>query len=210
MLVWINGPFGVGKTQTSSELHRRLPGSVVADPEEVGFGLHRMVPRHLRSDFQDFRAWRAGVVETLDLVLRRHDGVVVAPMTVTRADYFDETVGRLRDLGHDVRHFTLLADRTAIVRRLAERGLGPRFADLVGRERLLRRQQFAVDRIDSSLEALQDSRFAVHVDTGSRGLREVVEHVAASCGLTLSPDTDGPARAALRRAAVGVRHVRLF
>ncbi len=56
MLLWINGPFGGGKTQTAFELHRRVPGSVVCDPEEVGFGLHRMIPRELRPDFQDFPA----------------------------------------------------------------------------------------------------------------------------------------------------------
>lgn len=44
MLLWINGPYGGGKTQTAYELHRRLPGSVVCDPEHVGFGLHRMTP----------------------------------------------------------------------------------------------------------------------------------------------------------------------
>jgi hypothetical protein len=41
MLLWINGPFGGGKTQTAYELRRRVPGSVVRDPEHVGFGLHR-------------------------------------------------------------------------------------------------------------------------------------------------------------------------
>jgi hypothetical protein len=37
MLLWINGPFGGGKTQTAYELRRRLPGSIVCDPEHVGF-----------------------------------------------------------------------------------------------------------------------------------------------------------------------------
>lgn len=44
MLLWINGPFGGGKTQTAHEIARRLPGSVICDPERVGFGLHRMMP----------------------------------------------------------------------------------------------------------------------------------------------------------------------
>lgn len=48
MLLWINGPFGGGKTQTAHELARRLPGSVICDPERVGFGLHRMMPAGLR------------------------------------------------------------------------------------------------------------------------------------------------------------------
>ncbi|GAA5154031.1 hypothetical protein GCM10023321_25230 [Pseudonocardia eucalypti] len=50
MLMWINGPFGGGKTQTACELHRRLPGSLVCDPEEVGYGLRRVwtSARHIR------------------------------------------------------------------------------------------------------------------------------------------------------------------
>jgi len=39
---------------------------VICDPEHVGFGLHRMTPRHLRNDFQDLPAWRQGVYEVLD------------------------------------------------------------------------------------------------------------------------------------------------
>jgi hypothetical protein len=49
MLLWINGPCGVGKTVTAFELNRRLPGSVVCDPEHVGFGMHRMLPPSLRA-----------------------------------------------------------------------------------------------------------------------------------------------------------------
>ncbi|MBI4944128.1 MAG: AAA family ATPase [Actinobacteria bacterium] len=209
MLVWINGPFGVGKTQTAFELHRRLPGSVVCDPEEVGYGLHRVLPPALRSDFQDLRAWRDGVVETLDLALTRHDGVVLAPMTVTEPTYFAQTVGRLRDLGHDVRHFSLLARREVVLDRLTERGLGHVARAVLGRERLLRGESFAVRRLDAALEALSGDAFAEHVDTETGGVREVADRVAASCGLALLPNTDGRVRAAVRRAGVGLRHVRI-
>jgi hypothetical protein len=51
-------------------LHSRLPGSMISDPELLGFGLHRMLPLELRSDFQNFPAWRQGVYEVLDLALR--------------------------------------------------------------------------------------------------------------------------------------------
>lgn len=66
MLLWINGPFGGGKTQTAHEIRRRLPGSIICDPELLGFGLHRMMPPTLRGDFQDLTAWRHGVYEVLD------------------------------------------------------------------------------------------------------------------------------------------------
>jgi hypothetical protein len=71
MLIWINGPFGGGKSQTARELHSRLPGSLICDPEQLGFGLHRMLPPQLRDDFQDIPAWRQGVYEVLDLVIER-------------------------------------------------------------------------------------------------------------------------------------------
>ncbi|MFJ4775021.1 AAA family ATPase [Streptomyces sp. NPDC088762] len=198
MIVWLNGPFGGGKTQTAYELHRRLPGSVVCDPEHVGFGLHRMMPAELRGDFQDLRAWRQGVFEVLDLVARRHPGPVLVPMTVTEPVCFAETVGRLREHGHEVRHFALLAERETVLRRLRERGLG----------RGLKRESFAVARLDGCLAALRAPEFAEHLATDRLTVSGVADRIAASAGLRLTPDTDGALRGRLRRALVGVRHIR--
>ncbi|WP_306356530.1 MULTISPECIES: AAA family ATPase [unclassified Nocardia] len=199
MLVWINGPFGGGKTQTAYELHRRLPGSVVCDPEMVGFGLHRTMPRALRGDFQDLPAWRQGVFEVLDLVLNEHDGPVIAPMTVVNPAYFAETVGRLRETGHDVKHFALLASRETVLERLRERSL----------IRLgLRGDTFAAANVDRCLDALRDTEFAEHIHTDDIGVTQVADRIAESCGLRLTPNTDGRLRARLRRAGVGIRHIR--
>lgn len=208
MLVWINGPFGGGKTQCAFELRRRLPGSVVCDPEHVGFGLHRMTPRGLRGDFQDLPAWRQGVYEVLDLVLRRHEGPVLAPMTLVEPRYFREIVGRLRDEGHDVRHFALLAERETVLRRLRERGLGHVLQVVAGREAPLRRESFAVRRLDECLERLSGEEFAEHIRTDDITVPEVADRIARSAGLALAPDTDSALRGRLRRAMTGVRHIR--
>ncbi|MGX1810173.1 AAA family ATPase [Nocardia sp. NPDC055321] len=198
MLIWINGPFGGGKTQTAFELHRRLAGSVVCDPEMVGFGLHRTMPRELREDFQDLTAWRQGVVEVLDLVLHKHDGVVIAPMTVVEPAYFAETVGRLREIGHDVRHFALLAERATVLRRLKER-------ELFG----LKNESWAVAQVDRCLNRLRGNEFGEHIETDHIGIPEIADRIAASAGVTLTPNTDGPLRGRLRRALVGVKHIRI-
>ncbi|MFF3400252.1 AAA family ATPase [Streptomyces sp. NPDC002659] len=198
MLLWINGPFGGGKTQTAYELKRRLPGSVVCDPEHVGFGLHRMAPPQLRGDFQDLAAWRQGVYEVLDLSLRSYEGVVIAPMTLIEPAYFEETVGRLREAGHEVHHFALLAERETVLRRLAERGLG----------RGLRRESFAVGRLDLCLERLRGPQFAEHVRTDRVSVPQVADRIAQSAGLTLEPNTDGALRHRLRRIRIGLRHIR--
>jgi hypothetical protein len=198
VLLWINGPFGGGKTQTAYELHRRLPGSVVCDPEHVGFGLHRMTPRALRGDFQDFAAWREGVREVLDLVLRKHDGPVIAPMTLVNAGYFGEVVGRLREDGHEVHHFALLAERATVLRRLRERGWG----------RGVKWESFAVAKLDECLERLQAPEFAEHIRTDDVPVPGVAAHIAASAGLSIAPNLDGRLRGRMRRYAVSLRHVR--
>ncbi|MEU4212762.1 AAA family ATPase [Streptomyces sp. NPDC026206] len=208
MLLWINGPFGGGKTQTAHELRRRLPGSVICDPEHVGFGLHRMTPPALRADFQDLPAWRQGVYEVLDLALTRHHGTVIAPMTVVEPAYFRETVGRLRDRGHDVRHFALLADRRTVLRRLRERGFGHAVRLIAGKDAPLRRESFAVSKLDLCLERLRAPEFAEHVWTDDRPVPRVADHIAASAGLTLAPDTDSALRGRLRRTWTGARHIR--
>lgn len=124
MLIWVNGPFGGGKTQAAYELRRRLPDSVVCDPELVGLGLQRMTPPALRPDFQEFRAWRSGVLEVLDRTLSGQAGPVIAPMTLVQPAYFDEIIGGLRDRGHLVCHVALLADHEVVLHRLRSRAVG--------------------------------------------------------------------------------------
>jgi hypothetical protein len=59
----------------------------------------------------------------LDLVLTKHEDVVIVPTTIGEPKHYEETVDRLRGRGHDVRYFALLADRRTVLRRLRERGL---------------------------------------------------------------------------------------
>jgi hypothetical protein len=198
MLVWINGPFGGGKTATAFDLRRRLPGSVVCDPEHVGFGLHRMLPPSLRTDFQTLPAWRSGVLEVLDLAARNYPGPVIVPMTLIEPRYFAEIIGGLRGDGHDVRHFALLADRATVLRRLNRRGFG--FG--------LKWEHWAVNRLDECLERLREPEFAEHIHTDRMTVPQVADTIARLAALPIRPDTDGPLRGSLRRYATTLRHVR--
>ncbi|MDT7845128.1 AAA family ATPase [Streptomyces justiciae] len=208
MLLWINGPFGGGKTQTAYEIQRRLPGSVVCDPEHAGFGLRRMLPPELRGDFQDLTSWRQGVVEVLDLALTKHDGVVIAPMTVTDSGYFAETVGRLGELGHDVRHFTLLARRETVVKRLRERGFGHLLQFVGGKNAGLGRETWAVQQLDHCLERLREPEFAEHLWTDDSTVPKTADRIAVLAGLRLRPNNEGALRTRLRQVRIGVKHIR--
>ncbi|WP_104991320.1 AAA family ATPase [Deinococcus sp. NW-56] len=193
-LIWINGPFGVGKTQTAYALHRRLPGSFVCDPEYLGFAIRRMTPRELRGEFQDLPLWREGVYTLLSRNLTHSRRVVIVPMTLVVPAYFDETVGRLRADGHRVCHVALLASRPTVLRRLRSRGQGA--------------SSWAAGQIDRCLDGLGQLDPADCLSTDHLTLEEVTEEVARRANLTLRPDHTPPFARPLRRWAVALRHLR--
>jgi hypothetical protein len=191
VIVWVNGAFGVGKSHTAAELVRRIPGAVLSDPEPVGFSLQRMQPKPLRTDFQDIAGWRAAVREVIAGV--DADGrwpVVVVPMTIVDEAYFTDTVGWLRDHGHDVRHVALIATPSTIHGRLRRRSL-----NIVSEE-------WALGQIERCAAALASPVFATQIRTDGLGLDAVVEEVAGVVGVRLD-------RPPLPRWRQGFRWVRV-
>jgi hypothetical protein len=112
--------------------------------------------------------------------------------------YFAEIVGRLREDGHEVHHFALLAERSTVLRRLRERGLG--FG--------LKRESFAVRRLDDCLQRLREPEFAEHIHTDHLPIPQVAERIAGFVRLPIAPDTDSRLRGRLRRCLTGLHHIR--
>ncbi|ELS5744701.1 hypothetical protein R5P28_005151 [Escherichia coli] len=71
MIVWINGPFGAGKTTLAERLRDRRPGSLIFDPEEIGFVVKATVPKPGSGDYQDLPVWRGLTIAALQEI-RRH------------------------------------------------------------------------------------------------------------------------------------------
>lgn len=95
MILWLNGSFGAGKTTVAYELQWRLEKAFVYDPENIGYFLRENAPEECRTpDFQDVRLWRDFNYETLKWVAGTYPGVIIAPMTINRQQYFDEIIGR--------------------------------------------------------------------------------------------------------------------
>ncbi|HXP20299.1 MAG TPA: AAA family ATPase [Streptosporangiaceae bacterium] len=195
VLIWLNGPHGVGKTQVAFDLHRRLPGSVVCDPEHLVDGLRRMLPeKELRTDLRGVPLWRYGVRDVLCTVLPVAAGPVISPMTVSDPDGLAEIIGPLRAAGHAVYHVTLLASRDVLLRRR--------------RSRLETTRGCAARQLDRVLDALLAPEFARHLSTDGMPIGAVADDIACHAGLKLEPDCDGLVRRRIRRIGVQLDHIR--
>lgn len=161
-VVWINGPFGVGKTTVADKVVRLLPAALLFDPELVGTLLRNVLPPRLQeSDYQDIPLWRK-LVRTLALqLLREYDRTLVVPMTLVEPAYFDEVVGGLRARGVDVHHVALLASEAKVLERV-------RGSD---------REEWATAHLTRCLTALNHERFATHLDTDHITADEVADQI---------------------------------
>ncbi len=194
MIIWLNGAFGVGKTQTAFELHSRIPGSFVFDPEQIGFSLRKIMPSVMHRDFQDHPIWREFTDKSLRYVAESFSGVIIVPMTIVNPLYHDQTVGALGRAGLPVHHFTLVAKRTTILQRLRRRGDG--------------RNSWGAHQLERCLQSLADERFAVHLETEGKTIEAVAEEIALYTGLELQPPTWPPILRPLKRMIIQIRHIR--
>ena len=194
MIIWLNGAFGAGKTQTAYELRRRLEGSYVYDPENAGFFIRQNLPASLRTgDFQDYPMWRSCNLEMLSYLAERHDGPIIVPMTITDRAYYDELVGALARR-FEVRHIILYAEEATLRKRLASRLEGP--------------DSWAAQQIGRCLRAFQEDITEVRLPTDGLSISQTVRRAADLAGVALSEDRRGAVRRACDRFLIQCGHIR--
>jgi hypothetical protein len=121
MIVWLNGPFGGGKTTLAAGLHHALPGATVADPEAVGDLLRSTLAGHtLRpKDYQDLPLWRQLTGALVAGLVRHTGGPVIVPMTVLNLAYAEEIFTPLRQADGGFHHLVLHAAPAVLQERIA-------------------------------------------------------------------------------------------
>jgi hypothetical protein len=163
-LLWLNGPFGVGKSTVARLVSGRL-GATVFEPGGIGSALARLAPDGRLSDLDDsLPLWRSTVVHVACELAHCGNPLVILPATVYRAEHVDEMIGALRAGGTDVLHVVLIAQRSELAARIHH---GP-FDDAT--------KQSYFRHLTSALSALSSVTGALSIDTT---LRPAVDVAAA-------------------------------
>lgn len=172
-VIWLNGAFGAGKTTIARALAAQVPEALLLDPEGLGMLLREVVPPALRpsGDFQDLPLWRRLTRATLDGLLADYGRPLIVPMTLARADYFEETVGALRRSGTRVHHFTLLASRATLRRRLLLRPAWPGST------------LWALGQVERCVAALQAPLFGEHLATDGVSIDALVATIRRAAAI---------------------------
>jgi AAA domain len=193
----MNGAFGSGKTQTSYELQRRIPNSLVYDPENIGYFINRNIPKEIRKgDFQDYSIWRELNYTTLKYIDSAYDGVIILPMTLVNPQYFEEIVGKLRKDGVIVNHFVLWASKGTLQKRLRSRGE--------------RKNSWGERQIDRCIQALSNDIFKHRIETDKLTIESVVETIASLLDIHLLDDNRNRFKKRLDRIKTQIKQMRLI
>jgi hypothetical protein len=118
-MLWINGPFGVGKTTTARIVREREPSWRLFDPESVGYMLRANLADVDAYDFQDLPAWRALVPLVASEIASGTGDNLLAVQTVLVEEYWLELERGFDAQGLQVRHVLLDADDAALRARIA-------------------------------------------------------------------------------------------
>ena len=174
MILWINGTFGSGKTQTAAELHRRIPNSFIYDPENVGFWIRANEPEFMHADnFQDEALWRSINRDMLIHLSANYQGTILVPMTLVNAQYYREIITAVRENGAELMHFLLYPSKETVKKRLASR--------------FESEHSWAWQQIDRCYAAFDDPIYENRIVNDSMTISETAEVIAKTAGIALTP-----------------------
>lgn len=123
MILWIDGPYGVGKSTLAEALHGLRPESLVFDAEEVGNAVRDNLPTNTYSEvFEGYPLWFEFCSELLLEISKSFLGDIFIPMTLIYPDSFEKAAAPLREYGIDIRHILLESDYETVRGRILERG----------------------------------------------------------------------------------------
>ena len=164
MIIWLNGPFGVGKSTLANLLQQEIPDSILYDPELLGDFFQENLPKAVcPEDFQDYPIWRQTTVQIIRDLATKTGKVIIVPMTVFKKEYYQEIIEQGLREDMYVQHYILVAEKETILDRLDKRTQED--------------NNWALKHLDNCLQAFEDQIPGRKIDTDSLTVDEIAEIV---------------------------------
>lgn len=178
-IIWINGPFGIGKTTVAQALHERLPGSFIFDPEEMGHALKKLTPK-FTGETQSHPMWIPLMLDALQYAEKEADGPLIVPVTIADVSRHRRLMSGLKARGMTVHHFTLMASADVV-----QAGIRRRPENLTIWDQ---------SEVEQRLADFAGEQFQTHINTGEHSPQGVAEIIGKHVGLELKAPPSDPLR----------------
>ena len=166
MIVFINGPFGIGKTTTASLLAERIDNAFIFDPEIIGTLLQKMFGKiYPVSDFQEYRLWPFLTVLVLRFLLVIMRRPLVVPMTITDRGRWLYVSQRLKTSDSKLTCICLTCSEQELRRRILSR------PDAEGSH------EWCLAHVAQGLEIMQDATFGLPIATEGKTPEQVADEI---------------------------------
>jgi thymidylate kinase len=200
-IIWINGAFGSGKTQTAFEINRRLENSFVYDPEHIGYFLRRNMPTEIldKNDFQNEILWRQFNYKIIKYIALKYSGIIIIPMTLYVIDYYEEIIEKLLLDKIIIDHYILGATKETIIKRLKKRGDG--------------KNRWALDKIDKCIEGFEEikSKYCCsYINTNNMNINAVVKLIEEKSNIKLLEERNPEIIKKIKKMLIQIKHIRIF
>ena len=123
MIIWISGPYGVGKSTLAEGLVDKIENSMIFDAEEVGNAVRGNYPTEPYGViFEDYPLWCEFNYQLLKDLHENQGYNILVPMTLLRQNSYDKILRRLQEEGIDTRLLILEATYQSVHDRILMRG----------------------------------------------------------------------------------------
>ena len=123
MIIWISGPYGVGKSTLAEAIAKKMDNAILFDAEEVGNAVRENYPGWPYGViFEDYPLWSKFCYELLKDIHSSFSKTILVPMTMLRRSTYESILQKLMDDGIDVRLIILEASHKNIHDRILARG----------------------------------------------------------------------------------------
>ena len=123
MIIWISGPYGVGKSTLAKAMAEKMENALIFDAELVGDAVRSNYPDvPYGYIYEDYPLWGEFCCKLLTDVNNTFQKDILVPMTLLRSASYESIIQKLRDNGVETHFVVLEASYDNVYDRILARG----------------------------------------------------------------------------------------